>query len=74
MLKEGLLMASLTSPVLANTFMEILENKILNLNSLNNVSFWYRYVDDTLACLFDSDRELDEFFRFSNSLHTIISN
>ena len=66
---EGLPMGSPISPILANIFMDNLEKTILSSNNSRNILFWYRYVDDILACFVGSQRQLDLFFNYINNLH-----
>jgi hypothetical protein len=47
--KEGLSMGNPLSPVLSILFMEFLEAK--NLNNINEIILWYRYVDDVFAII-----------------------
>ena len=67
--KDGLPMGSPISPILADLFMDNIENIIFNSILCNNLLFWYRYVDDILGCFVGSTRQLDIFHKFINSIH-----
>lgn len=64
---EGTAMGSPLSPVVANLFMEALENKALDL-SLLRAKMWVRYMDDTFVLWPHTDDELDAFHEHLNSL------
>ena len=68
---EGLPMGSPLSPLLAEIFMNYLETELLkSQNSLvNNVKFWFRYVDDILCLFSGSDRQLNNFLNKINNLN-----
>lgn len=69
----GLPMGSPLSPLLADIFMSYIENKILNSNlGKNHIHFWYRYVDDVLACFKGTNRQLQNFLHYINSVHSKI--
>ena len=64
---EGAPMGLSLSVVLANAFMESLEDRIMSLAPLKP-SYWRRYVDDTFVIWSHGEAALDEFMRFMNSL------
>ena len=63
--KEGAAMGSPVSPIVANLFMEHLENQALS-TALNPPKLWIRYVDDTFIIL-----KKDHFDEFTNHINTI---
>jgi hypothetical protein len=73
--KEGLAMGSPLSPILAEIFMDHLEEKIFNSNHqyTKNIFYWFRYVDDILCCWIGTLRQLDQFLQFLNPLHDSIN-
>lgn len=58
MSKDGLIMGNPLSPLLAEIFMDKLENIIHQNNLSKNFVYWYRYVDDIVACFVGTDRQL----------------
>ena len=70
--KEGLIMGNPLSPLLAEIFMDNLEKVIHQHNLSNNFLYWYRYVDDILACFVGTERQLQSFLNYINSIHTNI--
>ena len=66
---EGLPMGSPISPLLADIFMENIENQIFKSNESNSIIWWYRYVDDVIAGFNGSSRQLDKFLGFINNIH-----
>jgi len=66
-------MGSPLSPFLAEIFMSNLELKISS-NSLfdKHILFWARYVDDIFVVFSGSDKDIDNFLQFINSLHNRI--
>lgn len=73
--KDGLSMGSPLSPLLADIFMDNLENEYILKNNpfTKNILYYYRYVDDIL-CLWNNDIDvLKEFLSFINSLHQKIN-
>lgn len=72
--EEGLSMGSPLSPFLAELFMNDLETNQIKQSHLfkNHVIFWRRYVDD-IFCIFNgSDKQLNNFLVFLNSIHNRI--
>lgn len=67
--QEGLAMGNPLSPLLAELFMNDLENKIANSKFFDSCLYWHRYVDDILIRFKGTDRQLTNFFDFLNSLH-----
>ena len=67
--KEGLIMGNPLSPILAEIFMDNLEHKIHEHPLSKNFIYWYRYVDDILACFIGTDRQLNSFLNYINNLH-----
>ena len=66
---EGLIMGNPLSPLLAEIFMNFLENKISQHSNFKYFLYWYRYIDDVIACFSDTDRQLNSFLEFINKLH-----
>jgi Reverse transcriptase (RNA-dependent DNA polymerase) len=63
-------MGSPLSPLLADIFMDNLEQKILLTNlAKKHIIFWYRYVDDILVGFNGTNRQIDSFADFMNSFH-----
>lgn len=66
----GLIMGSPLSPLLAEIYMDHLEDRILNSKQAKVcVKFWYRYVDDILVCFDGTSRQRDNFVEFINSMN-----
>jgi hypothetical protein len=71
--KSGLPMGSPLSPLLADIFLNELENRIFSVSKFrNNVQFWYRYVDDVVCLWTGSTRQLDMFLKEINTLNKSI--
>ena len=68
---EGAAMGSPLSPVVANLFMEHLEERSLNTTALRP-KMWIRYVDDTFVIWPHGNAELKEFHRHLNHQNTSI--
>lgn len=67
---NGLPMGSPSSGLFADIFLDTLESQILSLpSSKQNISFWYRYVDDVICLWTGSTRQLDIFLNLINSLN-----
>lgn len=66
---EGLIMGNPLSPILAEIFMNNLEEIISNSPMFKNCLYWYRYVDDILVCYTGTDRQLKIFLEYINKLH-----
>nr|XP_012143822.1 PREDICTED: uncharacterized protein LOC105662853 [Megachile rotundata] len=64
---SGAAMGSPISPVVADIYMEYLENYILN-NAPLKPSQWFRYVDDTFVVWSHGREKLGEFLDYINSL------
>lgn len=71
---NGLPMGSPLSPLLAEIYMNFLENIIFgDKNPFTDcISFWYRYVDDVLCLWKGTDRQLNNFLIWLNNLDTNI--
>ena len=65
---DGVAMGSPISPVIANFFMEDLEEKALNQATLKPTC-WYRYVDDTFVIWPHGKDNLTTFLEHLNGLH-----
>lgn len=65
---EGLIMGNPLSPLLAEIFMDSLEDKISK-HIFKKFIYWYGYVDDVLACFTGTDRQLTQFLEFINNIH-----
>ncbi|XP_076660227.1 uncharacterized protein LOC143363547, partial [Halictus rubicundus] len=61
-------MGSPISPIIADIYMEHLENQILNDAPLKPTQ-WFRYVDDTFVVWSHGRDTLDNFLQYINSLH-----
>ncbi|KAJ4441105.1 hypothetical protein ANN_10955 [Periplaneta americana] len=66
---DGVAMGSLLSPMIANFYMEFLEESILEAATLKP-SCWFRYVDDTFVIWPHGERSLMDFLSQLNSFHT----
>lgn len=67
---EGLAMGSPLSPLLAEIFMNNFEIILLKSRlALENIIYWYRYVDDILIGWQGTNRQLDQFLHLANSIH-----
>ena len=67
--KDGLIMGSPLSPLLAEIFLDNLETKFHSNKASNSLLYWYRYVDDILVCFTGSDRQLGTILQLLNTLH-----
>ncbi|XP_076246266.1 uncharacterized protein LOC143186474 [Calliopsis andreniformis] len=67
-LVSGAAMGSPISPIIANIFMEHLEDRILKEAPLKP-SQWFRYVDDTFVVWSLGKDTLNDFLKYINSLH-----
>ncbi|XP_076658288.1 uncharacterized protein LOC143362208 [Halictus rubicundus] len=65
---EEAAMGSPISPIIADIYMEDLENRILK-NAPLKPTQWFRYVDDTFVVWSHGRHTLDDFLHFINSLH-----
>ena len=63
--KDGVAMGSPLGPVIANIFMSHLEESIVPTLS-QKIKFWKRYVDDTIAIIEDSTKDI---LQVLNSFH-----
>lgn len=71
--KDGLAMGSPLSPLLAELFMDNLESRIFeNSPFKDKIVYWFRYVDDIICLWKGSNRQLDHFLKYLNSLHNKI--
>lgn len=68
---SGLPMGSPLSPLLADIFMDSLEQTIFLSNHplLRNITYWHRYVDDILVLWTGTTRQIDLFTDYLNNLH-----
>lgn len=57
------------SPLLAEIFMNNLEETIHKSDLHNLFLYWYRYVDDILTCFIGTNRQLSKFLNFINNIH-----
>ena len=68
---EGTAMGSPLSPIIANLYMEELENKALETAKLHP-RIWVRYVDNTFALWPQGEQHLESFHQHLNSQHTAV--
>lgn len=57
------------SPVLADFFMNYIEQSIEKLDSFKYVKYWYRYVDDILCLWQGTERQLESFLNQINNIN-----
>ena len=69
---DGLAMGSPLAPLLANWFVCMVENNVLNNPSISQPIFYRRYVDDVFA-IFRSEQDRDLFFNHLNAAHANLS-
>lgn len=69
---NGIPIGSPLSPLMAEIFLAHIEDKIFAHPASSKILYWYRYVDDVLALYLGTDRQLDAFKQFINSLHPTI--
>jgi hypothetical protein len=67
--KEGLIMGNPLSPLLADIFMNDIEKSIHKHPLSNKFLYWYRYVDDIIACFTGTSRQLNTFVNNINTIH-----
>lgn len=60
---KGLIMGNLLSPLLAEIFMDLLDNQITSNPFFKHFLYWHRYVDDILTCFVGTERQLSQFSR-----------
>ena len=65
---DGVVMGSPLGPVLANLFLGFHEKRWLDQFQFCDVLLQRRYVDE-IICLFNSEQDADEFFKFLNTQH-----
>ncbi|XP_031346256.1 uncharacterized protein LOC116173113 [Photinus pyralis] len=70
-MQDGLPMGSPISGILANIFIDHLENKIKLLPEFNNIAIWNRYVDDIFCIWTGTITELHQFHIDINNLSKI---
>uniref|UniRef100_A0A8D8WUJ8 Reverse transcriptase domain-containing protein n=1 Tax=Cacopsylla melanoneura TaxID=428564 RepID=A0A8D8WUJ8_9HEMI len=70
-IKKGLPIGSPISPLMAEIFMNHIENKIFNLGDplISSIIYWYRYVDDVFAVVTCSKRQLNLLLRTLNTVN-----
>lgn len=66
--QPGVAMGSPLSPLLADIYMDYLEEKILSKLKTSNLLYWYRYVDDIIILWVGTERQLNKFHENLNSL------
>ena len=65
---DGVAMGSPLGPALANLFMGYYEKQWLSSDNGKKVKFYRRYVDD-IFCLFNNEKDADDFLGFLNEQH-----
>ena len=65
---ERVVMGSPLRPVLANLFMCFHEKRWLDQFQFCDILLYQRYVDD-IICLFNSEQDANDFFKFLNAQH-----
>lgn len=71
--ENGLIMGNPLSPLLAEIFMNNLEEKIYSHPISKQFLYYFRYVDDILVCFKGTDRQLSTLQQFLNTLHPNIT-
>lgn len=71
--KEGWSMGSSHSPLMAEIFMNNLENNILNNSSHSPIKHWFRYVDDCFILLEGAKEDAYALLEIVNNLHSNIN-
>ena len=66
---DGLIMGNPLSPLLAEIFMNSLEEHVSKNPLFKQFIYWYRYVDDILTCFTGTDRQLSQFLTLLNNFH-----
>jgi hypothetical protein len=67
--KKGLPMGSSLSPIMAEIYMNELENNVMNSSMYkNNIKKWVRYVDDILIIWEDENKQIDKFMEELNGI------
>ena len=68
---DGLPMGSPISGILTEIFIHNIEEKhILNNNKYTNkIIYWYRYVDDILLLYKGNKRQIENFYKYINTIH-----
>lgn len=70
---RGLAMGNPLSPLLAEIFMDNLENIISTHPSFKYCVYWFRYVDDILVCFKGTERQLKSLHNYINTIHLNIT-
>lgn len=73
-IKKGLPIGSPISPLMAEIFMDHIENIVFQSKDplISSILYWYRYVDDVFAIVNCSIRQLDKLLEKLNSVHESI--
>ena len=66
-------MGSPLSPLLAEIFMDNLEQTLLTHKLNKYIQYYYRYVDDIIICWTGTQRQLTQFLYYANSIHNNIN-
>uniref|UniRef100_A0A8D8YVM4 Reverse transcriptase domain-containing protein n=2 Tax=Cacopsylla melanoneura TaxID=428564 RepID=A0A8D8YVM4_9HEMI len=71
-IKSGLPIGSPVSPLMAEIFMEQMEEKILGLEDplIATILHWFRYVDDIFVVTTATTRQIDKLLNLINSIHS----
>lgn len=71
---KGLIMGNPLSPLLAEIFMDNIENIIYQNNNFSKqFLYWHRYVDDILVCFLGTNRQLNTVLEYINKIHPNIT-
>ncbi|CAG9834017.1 unnamed protein product, partial [Diabrotica balteata] len=60
------------SPLLSDIFMDHLNTKNSKHTIFKQCLYWWIYVDDVLVCFTGTNRQVDQFLSYINSLHSHI--
>ena len=73
MIMGSLIMGNALSPLLSEIFMDNIEDHIHKTPFSKYILYWYRFVDDIYTCFTGTNRQLDNFLKYINSIHPKIT-